>query len=449
VSDPLDFLARLERELAAAERNLAVASRPRARSAALSLWARHRRLGRPLLVTLALLLGVTGAAFAGRVLVGSPAPRPYQWGPRAPYGRILPHRTRILSLRAPDPAGGPPWGMRVIYAAGTSRRSQKSSTPQVRACVQIGRILDGKLGVLGQDGAFHDDRLFHELPVEPQGCGGVSKGRPVSMGGGADIEAASAYQGLDGCTIEREDPALQSRYIHRELAIARYEGDTEGVRGALHELATTRRLSPLLERQPVCPAADLRSIVFGFAGPHANHMTVTVAGQRVMVDVSPREDRAYLVVRRRPLTTAPPRELRAGGNPAAGGSPQRPSSPAARSSRGAHPLTPIAVRPGEGSSTAGFTLTFRAVARGGGYTYFVKAPRPGRCQRLADDSTEGSGVQIGSVPIERGEVVSKKLHPAAGGLCAGSYRVYVAFFDPLSNAGPNWPFGIARFTVAR
>ena len=39
--------------------------------------------------------------------------------------------------------------------------------------MQVGRVVDGRLGILGQDGAFHNDGLFHELPVQPEACGSL------------------------------------------------------------------------------------------------------------------------------------------------------------------------------------------------------------------------------------------------------------------------------------
>ena len=56
---------------------------------------------------------------------------------------------RVLPLRVADPDGGPPWGLRV---ARTSRGL---------LCVEVGRVVGGRIGVLGRDGAFHDDGAFH------------------------------------------------------------------------------------------------------------------------------------------------------------------------------------------------------------------------------------------------------------------------------------------------
>jgi hypothetical protein len=52
-----------------------------------------------------------------------------------------------------DPAGGLPWGMRIVH------------TTRGLICVQIGRVYHGQLGQLGVDGAFGNDGRFHALPV--------------------------------------------------------------------------------------------------------------------------------------------------------------------------------------------------------------------------------------------------------------------------------------------
>jgi hypothetical protein len=67
----------------------------------------------------------------------------------------------VLALRVPDPAGGPPWGLRVV-------RTTRGAT-----CVQAGRVVGGRLGVLGRDGVAGDDGRFHPLPAGvtgPPGC---------------------------------------------------------------------------------------------------------------------------------------------------------------------------------------------------------------------------------------------------------------------------------------
>lgn len=102
-----------------------------------------------LLVVLALAAGALAAT--GILSTGSPVPTPA--GESAGRGSGLPARggSELLALRVADPAGGLPWGMRVIH------------TTRGRICVQVGRVYDGKLGELGIDGAFRDDGRFHVL----------------------------------------------------------------------------------------------------------------------------------------------------------------------------------------------------------------------------------------------------------------------------------------------
>ena len=62
-----------------------------------------------------------------------------------------PEPGQVLSLRAPDPGGGLPWGLRLVR------------TQDGLLCAQVGRVSDGVLGQVGVDGAFEDDRTFHAL----------------------------------------------------------------------------------------------------------------------------------------------------------------------------------------------------------------------------------------------------------------------------------------------
>jgi hypothetical protein len=108
------------------------------------------------LVALALVLATAAITLAatGVILTGSPVGTVR--APIATVGEGIPvaRGARLLPLRAPDPAGGLPWGMRIIH------------TTRGLICVQIGRVYDGQLGQLGVDGAFHDDGRFHPLPTD-------------------------------------------------------------------------------------------------------------------------------------------------------------------------------------------------------------------------------------------------------------------------------------------
>jgi hypothetical protein len=108
------------------------------------------------LIALALVLATSAITLAatGVILTGSPVGTAQ--APIATAGEGVPVRggARLLPLRAPDPAGGLPWGMRIIH------------TTRGLICVQIGRVDDNQLGQLGVDGAFHNDGRFHPLPTD-------------------------------------------------------------------------------------------------------------------------------------------------------------------------------------------------------------------------------------------------------------------------------------------
>jgi len=108
------------------------------------------------LIALALVLATSAITLAatGVILTGSPVDTAQ--APIATAGEGIPVRggARLLPMRAPDPAGGLPWGMRIIH------------TTRGLICVQIGRVDGDQLGQLGVDGAFHDDGRFHPLPAD-------------------------------------------------------------------------------------------------------------------------------------------------------------------------------------------------------------------------------------------------------------------------------------------
>jgi hypothetical protein len=116
--------------------------------------ARRRRV-LCLAVLGALLVAATAMAASG-LLTGEPVRNPAGVTFKADegLGKPLPDQNDLLDLRVPDPAGGPPWGMRTVR------------TTRGLGCVQVGRVVDDKLGVLGRNGAFGDDGRFHELPAD-------------------------------------------------------------------------------------------------------------------------------------------------------------------------------------------------------------------------------------------------------------------------------------------
>jgi hypothetical protein len=454
---------------------------------------RGRLLARPLIVAAAVVVGGTGAAFAAKAIVevGAPAPRDYP-----NFGeKILPAGTRLLSMRVPDPAGGPPWGMRLIYTTADRQDPARDHKTARWGCVQIGRVVDGRLGILGQDGAFHNDGLFHELPVQPEACGSLNhSGVLVGLTGGASI-TASAYRGLEGCLTSsarrQEQMALPS--LERELGVARAEKDLHTIREALEGLATYRKLAPKFNADANCLESDLRHVAYGVAGPNATSVTVTGEGHHQTIALTPRDDGAYLIVqpvsRQEQMHSAlrledlalqaqalhrtvhyengrscpeesPPSCLAPIGSVHYGNAPHtpakithatpRPSAPTALSRRAEHdPATPnpVTVTPLTGGRHTVFELTFRALLNGGGYSYDIQAEGGPACQRAAERSGGGDGVAIGGTPIVRGQTITKTFKPPPSGLCPGRYRVYVAYENPESQL-QNYPFATVRFLVA-
>ncbi len=108
------------------------------------------------LVALVLVLATAAITLAATGVILTGAPVGTVRAPIATAGEGIPVAggARLLQLRAADPAGGLPWGMRIVH------------TTRGLICVQIGRVYHDQLGQLGVDGAFHDDGRFHRLPTD-------------------------------------------------------------------------------------------------------------------------------------------------------------------------------------------------------------------------------------------------------------------------------------------
>jgi hypothetical protein len=102
-----------------------------------------RRSWRRLLLAGAVLLGIGGtAAVATAVVLRAtviPAPRAVDAGPAQ---TPIAGSEVVARLRAPDPAGGPPWTLRLARSA-----------PGL-VCTTVGQVVDGRFGLVGTDGRF-------------------------------------------------------------------------------------------------------------------------------------------------------------------------------------------------------------------------------------------------------------------------------------------------------
>ncbi len=184
---------------------------------------------------------------------GTPKPQPH-----VAAGVVRANTVTLTALRVPDPAGGPPWGLRTLR------------TTREQGCVQVGRVRDGRVGVLGQDGSFGDDGRFHELAPE------VQRGRDCALLDGAGkLFIAMSVQGLPAsaeggkCAVDRMPP----RFL-RTLP-----------------KAVRRRHAAI----PLCPREDMRILYYGTLGPQAQSVTYKDRGVRKTAATSGPWG-AYLVV---------------------------------------------------------------------------------------------------------------------------------------------------------
>jgi hypothetical protein len=143
-----DYFSRVGQQLEAA------ASRGAHRSMHSRLRPQRRSARLLAVLLLALLMTASALAATGVIPLGSPVELAKRPNPRVGSGVPAPGGSRLLPLTVADPEGGPPWGLRVVR------------TTRGLVCLQVGRVQDGRLGVLGIDGAFHDDGRFHPLPAE-------------------------------------------------------------------------------------------------------------------------------------------------------------------------------------------------------------------------------------------------------------------------------------------
>ncbi|MGO8905098.1 MAG: hypothetical protein ACLQMH_05665 [Solirubrobacteraceae bacterium] len=211
----------------------------------------HVRIAVLVLVLVLATAAITLAA-SGVILTGSPVGTVR--APIATAGEGIPVAggARLLPLRAPDPAGGLPWGMRIIH------------TTRGLICVQIGRVYHDQLGQLGIDGAFHNDGRFHPLPTDAL----------------PDVLNAAGWM-AGNCSSPGDI----------------YAGDSVG-------LELSAATSP---RQGAGVPADRREISFGLLGVHAVSITYREGSQTRTQPVLPGLG-AYLIVQRytsgRPLGSA-------------------------------------------------------------------------------------------------------------------------------------------------
>lgn len=214
---------------------------------------RHRQPRRPRVLVAVLLasLGFAAVALAASgILAGAPYRVPgapaLNHNPGVGTGVTVSGSARLLALRAPDPSGGPPWGMRVLR------------TTRGLACVQVGRVVNGQLGVLGQDGVAGNDHRFHAL--------------------------APDLTQLSDCALP---DAHQHVFINNET-------NSDYASGPVFTPSSCARPGQG-SRRAMCPARDRRMLAYGLLGPDARSITYLDAGRKV-TEATAGPDGAYLVV---------------------------------------------------------------------------------------------------------------------------------------------------------
>ncbi len=274
-------LAAAERQARSAEA-LARSSRRRGPPGSRGGWRRAP------LIALAVALGLAGAALAsGVVQFGAPAPRSLVQlftAPRSGDGALRPGTVRMLPISVPDPGGGAPWGMREF------------ATSRGLGCIEVARLVHGRLVAIGQDYAFGDDGRYHELSVASGGagygdwCSSLDRYHRLYINQMWGDQPASAWQsrcyapGSPGThTIEEPTPQTIEELKLAHASRARRPGRVE-----LH----LRRIV-----LPPCPLGDERNLYLGLLGPDAESVTYLLEGRPHTLATSGPEG-AYLIVTR-------------------------------------------------------------------------------------------------------------------------------------------------------
>jgi len=199
------------------------------------------------LVALALAFTTTAIALAATGVILTGAPVRTARHPSATVGEGIPvlGGTRLLALRAADPAGGLPWGMRVVH------------TTRGLICVQIGRVQDGHLGELGIDGAFGNDGRFHPLPADalPDVVSNFEGWNFENCAGPGEIYAGDSV-GLEASAASSPPPGRGVAADRREISF--------GLLGT-HAVSITYRSGSATHTQPVLPGLGAYLIVQRYA----------------------------------------------------------------------------------------------------------------------------------------------------------------------------------------
>jgi hypothetical protein len=214
--------------------------RPQVRLVALAVIA--------VLAIAAVAFAATGEFSTGQIIEPVSPPTP-----RAQDGAAIPSTIHLLTVRSPDPAGGPAWALRL------------ARTTRGEVCITPGRAQGDMIGVLGIDRAFGDDGRLHPFAsdyIDPAGCGLSDANRyaylAVSQVG---VPSSALSPGITapagGCKLDNPPPA---------------------------------------DRALLCPTDTLRDVYFGLLGPDATQITYHDASGDLRTERPAGHYGAYLIV---------------------------------------------------------------------------------------------------------------------------------------------------------
>ncbi len=243
-----------------------------------------RRRGLLALVA-ALVIATPTVAAVGAVSGWFGAGKPDRYYPASAtsgIGKVLPKAGVLLPIRVGDPDGGPPWGMRLV------------KTTRGDTCIQVGRVVNGQIGALGIDGAWHDDHEFHEIKPN-DGLADICGATDAAGHGFANQTAYGAPASVDVPLYNSGGGSpgrCESPFISASPAPGRGGKVPPALKRWLQQMQARRRKSP------TCPAAAMRFIFAGLLGPDARSITYKTPDGRSKTERTSGGVGAYLVVLR-------------------------------------------------------------------------------------------------------------------------------------------------------
>lgn len=198
-------------------------------------------------------LGGTGVALAatGVILQTNPS--------RLTDGAPVVTSVQLLDVRAADPQGGAPWGLR------TNRTSSNA------LCVDVGRVVDGKLGKYQADGSFQEQSVGEGACSSPGARTGATAG-PLKITTHAVYLSNGFLPGTpgSGCALEVQRGGVAETVDKLKTTIPAADGAKQP------DLATQLAQLQQILAAPPCRSDQLRAVSYGVTnGSVAPYLSVS------------------------------------------------------------------------------------------------------------------------------------------------------------------------------